>query len=379
MSKPHICFIGLGNLPALAAEYGHLRIGGAQVQQTLLAKALVKRSYKVSMVVFDHGQPDGSTWHGVKTYRAYAPEAGIPGVRFLHPRLSGLCAAIRRADPDICYMSCASAEVGQVVLTQSRRRKTIFWAASDADCDPNRLLIKYRRDKLLYAYGLRRVDAIIAQSAWQQAALERNFGVRSIVAGSFVETPADLLGFFERDTQVLWVSNLYPLKRPGLVLDLATRTPQISYQMIGGPMPAYTALFERLRARTEACRNVCFRGHVPYHDVPDAFRRSRVLINTSEIEGFPNTYLQAWAHGTPVIAFFDPDGVIARERLGRAVHTADEMAAAIAEFTSDAALWRETSDRCLAYMAKEYGEDRTIAPYVEVIEELGRQGRRRGD
>jgi len=37
-----VCFVGLGNLPVLAREYNHHTIGGEQVQQTLLAQALVK-------------------------------------------------------------------------------------------------------------------------------------------------------------------------------------------------------------------------------------------------------------------------------------------------------------------------------------------------
>jgi hypothetical protein len=70
MSQPSICFVGLENLPVLAREYGRFRIGGAQVQQTLLAKALVERGFRVSMVVGDYGQRDGESWQGISTYKA---------------------------------------------------------------------------------------------------------------------------------------------------------------------------------------------------------------------------------------------------------------------------------------------------------------------
>ena len=46
-----------------------------------------------------------------------------------------------------------------------------------------------------------------------------------------------------------------------------------------------------------------FHGAVPYRDAGALYSRARVLVNTSDVEGFPNTYLQAWASGTPVVAF----------------------------------------------------------------------------
>src|SRR5687767_2407587 len=83
---PHICLVGLQNLPVLAPEFAGLRAGGAELQQTLLAKALVRKGFRVSMVVADLGQPDGAQWHGVTTYRTYPPDAGLRFVRFVHPR-----------------------------------------------------------------------------------------------------------------------------------------------------------------------------------------------------------------------------------------------------------------------------------------------------
>ena len=46
------------------------------------------------------------------------------------------------------------------------------------------------------------------------------------------------------------------------------------------------------------------------------YDRAKVLVNTSDVEGFPNSYLQAWIRGVPVVTLIDPDGVIEREGLG---------------------------------------------------------------
>ena len=42
-----------------------------------------------------------------------------------------------------------------------------------------------------------------------------------------------------------------------------------------------------------------------------------MLLSTSDAEGFPSVFVEAWAHGTPVVSLkIDPDRVIARHGLG---------------------------------------------------------------
>jgi len=106
---------------------------------------------------------------------------------------------------------------------------------------------------------------------------------------------------------------------------------------------------------------------LPYHATNRVFDRARVFVNTSEIEGFPNTFLQAWVRGVPVISFLDPDGVIRREGLGHAVGSLDEMARAAQLLTTDSQAWLEVSARCRAYMARRYGEDQIIVPYLSAV------------
>ena len=88
-----ICLVGLDNLPVLATEYRGLAMGGETVQQTLLARALARRGHDVSMVVADHGQQDGACWHSIRTFKAFRPNAGVPVLRFVHPRWTGMWAA----------------------------------------------------------------------------------------------------------------------------------------------------------------------------------------------------------------------------------------------------------------------------------------------
>jgi glycosyltransferase involved in cell wall biosynthesis len=369
MMNARVCFVGLENLPVLAPEFEQHRIGGAQLQQTLLARALVRRGFQVSMVVGDYGQPDGATWSGVRTYKAYSASEGIPIVRFVHPRWTKLCAAMRRADADVYYVSCAGGQVGQVAIWVARNgRRMIFRVASDSDCDPNRVLISFWRDKKLYAYGLRRAAAILAQSIRQQQLLLENYGVASTVASSLVESPDQVRALSERDIALLWVGNIQQLKRPELFLELAQRLSGCPAGMVGGPLPHTRQLYRHISARAARVSNLTFHGPLSYRATGLLFDRARLFINTSEIEGFPNTFLQAWVRGIPVVSFFDPDGVIQREGLGHAVANLDEMARAAERLTRDAQAWLEVSARCRAYVARRYGEDQVLPPYIAAVE-----------
>jgi glycosyltransferase involved in cell wall biosynthesis len=373
---PRICFVGLENLPVLAPEFERYGIGGEQVQQSLLAKAFVRRGFPVSMVVGDYGQPDGSTWSGVQVYKAYRAGEGIPVVRFVHPRWTKLCAALRRANADVYYVSCAGVEVGRVALWAARNaRRMIFRVASDVDCDPGRVLrnihaargISYWRDRKLYEYGLRRAAAVLAQTLVQQTLLRKNYGVDSAVASMLVDSPERDLPLSERDISLLWISNIQQLKRPELFLELAQRLPGCQAAMVGGSLPKTDDLFRHVGATAARFDNLAFHGRLPYRATNQLFDRARLFVNTSEIEGFPNTFLQAWVRGIPVVSFFDPDSIIRREGLGYAVASLDEMARAAEVLTTDAEAWLEVSARCRAYMARRYGEDQVLAPYLSAV------------
>jgi len=362
-----ICLVGLENLPVLAPGYDDCQIGGAQVQQTLLARALVRAGYDVSMVVADYGQPDGAVWDGIRTWKAYAPDAGVPVLRFVHPRWSGMYAALGKAGADVYFTTCAGMQVGLIGLFCRRRgRRFVFRAASDSDCDSAKLLVRHARDRWLYARGLRCADSILVQSKGQARSLALSYGLSGHLVGSFVERadPAPV----RRDIDVLWVANIRHVKRPDRVLALAQALPHLAFHMVGGTLPGEEGLYDEIRRRAEKIDNVVFHGRLSYRATNALYSRARLLVNTSDVEGFPSSYLQAWACGVPTVAFFDPDGIIERERLGAGVITEADMRAEIARIGHDSRVWRRASRRCRDYIAREFNEDKILARYLEAFE-----------
>lgn len=370
-SRPSVCFVGPGNLPALAPEFGHHGIGGMEVQQTLLARALARHGYDVSMVVADFGQPDGASWDGVRTLRAFRRSAGLPVLRFIHPRWTKTWAALKRANAQIYYVSGAGMLLGLTAMfARSQERKLVFRVASTTDCDPATLRVRYWRDRKLFEYGLRRTDVILAQTLEQKQRLTQYYGCESRVVPSMVATARRWPAYSERDIDVLWVGNIRALKRPRLLLDLARRMPDRRFVMAGGPYPGSQTLFEEIRREAGTLPNVEFRGTVPFHEMHTLYERARVLAGTSEIEGFPNIYLQAWSHGAPVVAYLDPEELIRHHALGHVAANQDEMAQSILALLSDESRWLEASRRCREYAASRLDENAMLAPYTEAFASL---------
>lgn len=370
-----VCLVKLASLPVLSDACKQGRIGGEEVQHALLAKALVRRGHDVRLVVGDYGQPGDAVFEGVPTLRSFREGAGLPVLRFVYPRWIKLWSALKRADADVYYVSCAGMELGLAAMFCRRHgRRLVFRAASDADCDPSRLLVRFARDKRLYEYGLRHTDAVLVQTEHQRALLRQHYGLASTVAGMLVEQPE---GQVQHDIDVLWVANLRAAKRPDRLLALARQLPHRRFVMAGGPFPGEPQLYREMEQQAKALPNLQFLGAVPYRDVGRLFDRARVFANTSDLEGFPNTFLQAWARGLPVAALFDPDGMVAAHGLGAAPKDEAGMAEAIESLLSDASRHEQASRAAKAFMAQRFGEAEVLRPYLEAFD-IGEPVRRGG-
>src|SRR5687767_1444185 len=326
-----ICIVGLDDYPQLANLKDAKYVGGESVQHVLLARAWRDLGHEVSMIVHDHGQGRIADVDGIRAVAPYSRNEGIPVLRFAHPRLTGMIGAMREIDADLYYQSPAGAPTGITAWFCRRHGKRfITRIASDLAVIPGKQLIRFWRDRKIYEYGLRHADLIVAQGVQQRPLLKQTYGLKSEVLDMAVDMPSGPQP--AKDIDVLWVSNFRPVKRPEVVLDLARRLPNVKFVMAGGALPGAEDYFQSMRQGASVLPNVACPGAVPYADVGAYFSRAKIFLNTSQIEGFPNTFLQAWVRGVPVVTFFDPDSLIKQRQLGRTVADLDDMVKAIQFF-----------------------------------------------
>lgn len=345
-----------------------VHIGGEEVQHALMSRYLARQGYAVTSLVGDFGQRALEEIEGVQVRKTFALDAGVPGLRFFAPRLSSTWAALRAANADVYYVSCAGAMAGVVAeFCRRHRRRFVFRVASDADCAPHTLMLDNSRDRMLYHYGLRRADAILVQTDRQAKLLQRNYGLDARQAGMFSDLPEQVRGFGERGGGLLWLANMRAMKRPEWFLDMARRVPRLPCDMAGGIHPGELALYTRVAAAAESLPNLRFHGQVRFGATRALFADARIFVNTSSFEGFPNTYLQAWANGVPVIASFDPDGIIAAHGLGVAVDNVDSAVAEARSLLASPAKWEAFSARCRAFARARLAPDQVSQPYLAAM------------
>lgn len=371
--RPRICFVAPQAWSVLSGDSSVAVVGGAEVQQSILARLLVRVGYRVSMICLDYGQRDGAVIHGVKTYRAYRPAAGVSGVRFLHPRLTSMWHAMRRADADIYYQRSAGMLTALVAAFCRRHgRRSIYAGASDSDFMPGQQLIQWRRDRWLFERGLAMVDAVVVQNQGQQDNCLRHYGRTATWVPSCYELPVDAHPG-SGDT-VLWAGNLWPGKRPDLFLELARRLPRYRFVLIGGIGIDATAeeveYAESFRRAAASVSNLELTGFLPLAEAERHFDRAKVVVNTSVLEGMPNTFLQAWARGVPTVAFIDVNARLAGSSIYRIVARVEEAAAEIERLFSDDIYCMHASLRCREYFSRTHGNAAVLERFARVLASL---------
>jgi len=160
-----------------------------------------------------------------------------------------------------------------------------------------------------------------------------------------------------------------------LFIELASRLPQYEFVMVGGPRKSQESIFDEMRVRAERVPNLHLTGGVPYKEVGKYFAGAKVFVNTSSIEGFPNTYMQAWCRGVPVIATFDADGLISKYGLGSYCSSVSHLMHAVDEFMRDDALRASVGEAAIKYVREHHSAEVVAARYDELFMRLCRRKR----
>ena len=327
--KPSICFVALNIYPALADDGTIPIIGGAEVQQIQIGQGLSDRGWQVSYVTRRHGDVSDAKIGSFAVYPSFVQEAGIPVVRFVYPRATSIWSAMRRADADVYFVRAASFLPGLVRLfCRVSGRQFVFSGALDTDFDPQLVSVSTIRDRWMYQYGLRGARDVLVQNQRQKSLLLENFGIQGhrlpnfLLEGTTPQPNTD-------SGMILWVSTIRRRKRPLMFVDAARKMPDKRFVMVGGKINSHAALYDEVAALAADTPNLDFLGFQSFSRTEELMNDCSVFVNTSLYEGFPNTFLQAWRRGVPVVSFVDPDSIISAHSLGVVLDSQEDMHQAI--------------------------------------------------
>jgi glycosyltransferase involved in cell wall biosynthesis len=360
--RTRVCIVMGGHWAAQA--------GGAQYQAKCLADMLKARE-DLEIFYLAHRVPRERTQDGYEIVH-FGPGQGV-GAAHVLASLPALYLALTRLRPDVVYQRSLMPYTGVCALYCKRHgARFVFHVASDGDVrkpPPTGSLIR-RLSRRIAEYGLHRADILVAQTQDQARLLRSEYGLEATaVVPNFHPAPEREVSARVRDRRrVIWVANFKPVKNPELFVELAEQfagRTDVEFVMIGRGReePRYRKLFERI-ARLP---NLRYLGELPLEQVNREIAASDILVNTSSTEGFPNTFIQAWLRGVPVVScWVDPDGCLSGGSAGVLAGERSRLPAVISDLLDDEVKLRRLSEAARAYGHANHHQEKAL-PLVDLV------------
>lgn len=271
-------------------------IGGAEVQLAYWANALAEFGCEVYTFGWRLNLA-GKKLFGVNFL--YVP--WVRGLSFLLNRIRRV--HFRKLKPDVVIVRSAG-ELGEVMkLTTNTATRVVYMFSSDKNVEPKTDDSNQQWQKML-----KKVDIILAQNEFQLSKATQNMGLKNITLQPNVFNPIffPLADSDDRTVDFIWVGNLKTIKRPEWMLKLARFMPNKSFVMLGAIQE--NKYKERaFQDELKSIPNLDYKGYVSLNESVKWMSKSRFLVNTSQYEGIPNTFLQADALGCGILATVNPN------------------------------------------------------------------------
>jgi glycosyltransferase involved in cell wall biosynthesis len=280
--------------------------GGATVQLYNVAKELGK-SFSVYAMINEYEDVDPSCHKDFTIMFTYHRSDSI------FSKLSKFHRAVQEAGPDVLIQRGLSFFSPLLALYCALYGiKFIFMFAHDRESRGR--FQRTNRINFLFHLLLIFANALIVQNEYQRDRIPQRYArkIFKIKNGHTIE----YIDFSKKDG-VLWVSRLEPWKRPEKFLELAKKLPELQFTMIAPKAAKHEKYAEKIYTMAREIPNIKLHNFVSLNSIDKFFHEAKLFVNTSEEEGFPNTFVQSCKNYTPILSLkVNPDNCISRNRIG---------------------------------------------------------------
>jgi glycosyltransferase involved in cell wall biosynthesis len=358
-------------------DFNKRSAGGAETQQKLLIEHLANQGCEVVVVCYGP-KPDQEIQIKPRIRIFTLPNAGrrgVRGLRFLYPTISDACTVLMKNKPQIIYQRTAGFATAAAAIASRRLGVPFVYAcASDLELISNgSTLDTDARVRASFNFGLKMASHVLVQNQSQLAAAGSRLDFKTSLLPNMIEANQNqpLQSKSTKKDQILWIGSLQAVKRPDRFIDIVRRSPQWNFHMIcSSTGDVHRELpFQAMMALAKQLPNLVITPFVDPSCIHKYYEQSSLLINTSDSEGFPNTFLEAWRCGVPVISFVDPkvgDAMMPQ----RVVRTDHEMIVVINRLMSNLALREAIAKRSIEYVHSFHDTKVVIPKYLSLFKQL---------
>jgi len=160
-------------------------------------------------------------------------------------------------------------------------------------------------------------------------------------------------------------------------VEVARALPEVMFEVGGAATGKEGEVYAQpIQSAAASLPNLILHGRIPREDMAPFYSRLHLFCCTSVYEGFPNTFLEAWSHGLPIVSTFDPDNCIAERGLGRVATDARGLIDGIRCFVENREAWIMASVQSRAYYLHNHTVDEVMVRFERLFMET-LQGKRR--
>lgn len=349
--------------------------GGAEQQMSLLLDALIPQQvFDVTYLTRQAGAAYRPAGYTIETIPFNPLTMRVGNLLDARPLLK----ALGRIRPHVIYQRVGGAYTG-VAAWYARRNgcKMVWHISSDMNVVPfwadqnksSNVLSRYLEKKAL-EYGIRHSDSIIAQTHRQADLLWANYGVKATTIIPNYQPVPEATIKQATPVSVLWVSNLKPMKRPEIFVDIARKYAAdtgVRFTMVG--RSDQSAWCRQLLDNIKSVRSLDYVGEKTQDEVNELLAKAHIFINTSSYEGFPNTFIQAWVREVPVISLdVDPDNILTTHQIGFCSGSFDVLLDNVKRLINDASLRRSMGAAARQYAINNHSEINIVSIIRELID-----------
>jgi glycosyltransferase involved in cell wall biosynthesis len=309
------------------------------------------------------------TWEGANEYinkdvgfdivESYSLKKGIPVLRLIYYRIPKFFKAVKNYCPDVIVQEGAGNLTFMSAITAKILKKTfVYRIASDRDIDNRIKNLLGKRTHFLYKIALRNTDIFVCQNEYQYNILKKKFPNKKIFTlyNPYItqNNSADIINR-NKGSFIAWVGNFRHEKNIAALVSIAKSLPQINFKIAGKPLSTIDETSRQAVEELKKMKNVEFVGYLKRSEILPFLSNAIALLNTSYLEGFSNSYLEAWEAGIPVITTknANPDNVINNYKLGIVANTYTELPDIIKKVVEQEAD-KDLPLRCKEYLKKHH-------------------------